>query len=231
LFLDEIGELPLDMQSGLLRVLETGTYRRIGSDRERSSNCRVVAATNRPLLERVEQGTFRPDLYYRLSVAKATIPPLRVRREDVSLLIEHMLETFCAKHGFPKKAFTPEAMQVLLEYDWPGNGRQLRNVVETTLVCSGDPIALEDLPIELLKAQTDAQPQLATETRVNCESTGAVALGSDLSIRQHERRLILSALKKYKKISLVARSLGISRSTLYRRLDEFGIDPRADSTS
>ena len=170
-------------------------------------------------------------MYYRLSVAKATIPPLRTRREDVSLLIEHVLDAFCAKHGRPKKVFTPEAMQVLLEYDWPGNGRQLRNVVETTLVCSGDPIPLEDLPIELLKAQTDAQPSLATDTRIEREPAGGAVPGSDLSIRQHERRLILSALKKYKKISLVARSLGISRSTLYRRLDEFGIDPRADSSS
>ncbi len=226
LFLDEIGELPLDMQVGLLRVLESRTFRRIGSERERSTNCRVVAATNRPLLEGVEKGTFRSDLYYRLSVAKATIPPLRERREDIPVLIEYMMEAFCGKHGLPKKTFTQEALRVLEGYGWPGNGRELRNLIEATIVCSDDPIEPGDLPVDVLKAQAAAQPSLASETNIERGHTGTVGPGSDLSFRDHEHRLILSALKKYKKISLVARSLGISRSTLYRRLEEFGIDPR-----
>lgn len=230
LFLDEIGELPLDMQAGLLRVLESGTFRRIGSERERSTNCRVVAATNRPLLEGVEKGTFRSDLYYRLSVAKAAIPPLRERREDIPVLIDHMMQTFCGKHGLPLKTFTLDAMRVLVEYDWPGNGRELRNLIEATIVCADDPIEPGDLPVDVLQAQAAAQPPLAAEANIEHGHTGAVGLGADLSIRDHEHRLILSALKKYRKISLVARSLGISRSTLYRRLEEFGIDPRASST-
>ena len=231
LFLDEIGELPLEMQTGLLRVLETGTFRRIGSDRERSTNCRVVAATNRPLLEGVERGTFRSDLYYRLSVSKAAIPPLRDRREDLPVLIDHMTRVFCKKHDLPPTTYSPEVLQMLCAYDWPGNGRELRNVIEATLVCADDPIVPGDLPAEILRAQTSPRVDHAPETGIGSESPGGGTPGSSLRIRDHERHLILSALKKFKKISLVARSLGISRSTLYRRMDEFGIDPKTDSRS
>ncbi len=230
LFLDEIGELPLDMQAGLLRVLETGTFRRIGSERERSTNCRVVAATNRPLLESAEKGTFRQDLYYRLSVAKATIPPLRDRREDVPVLVEYMIEVFCKKQGLPLKRFTPEAMQVLTEHDWPGNGRELRNVVEATLICADDPISIEDIPIDLLNAQARRAGDVDPDGRVVIEVERS-SQSSDLNIRDQECRLILSALTKYKKISLVAVALGISRSTLYRRFEELGIDHKAVSSS
>lgn len=231
LFLDEIGELPLDMQAGLLRVLETGVFRRIGSDRERSSNSRVIAATNRPLLEGVERGTFRSDLYYRLSVATAAIPPLRDRREDLPVLIDHMTRVFCKKHNLPLKTYTSEVLQILAAHDWPGNARELRNVIEATLVCADDPIVPGDLPAEMLGAQITAHEAHALDTEAKLEGTGGGAPDSSLSIREHERRLILSALKKYKKISLVAGALGISRSTLYRRFEELGIDHIAVSSS
>lgn len=225
LFLDEIGEMPPDIQAGLLRVLETGRFRRIGSEREHTTNCRIIAATNRPLLRAVEEGTFRSDLYYRLSVVKAVIPPLRDRPEDVPILIDHTMRRFCERHGMPPKTFTAEAMAVLTAHRWPGNVRELRNVVESALVCAEEAVTPEDLPAEILSATAERDTGPAPEAPApRPEGTPPGAAG--LSVRENERRLILTALRKYKKVSLAARALGMSRSTLYRRLEEHGIDHR-----
>ncbi len=220
LFLDEIGELPLDIQAALLRVLETGAFRRIGSDRERTANCRIIAATNRSLLECVQEGTFRSDLYYRLSVVRAEIPPLRDRPSDIPVLIEHTMKSFCRRHGIPEKRVGPEALGVLTEYRWPGNARELRNVVEAAVVCADEVITPADLPPEVLKAVMEQSSRPAGDLLAAPDQ----AVSSELSVREHERRLILMALRKYKKISLAARALGMSRSTLYRRFEELGID-------
>ncbi|GAB4268194.1 MAG: sigma-54-dependent Fis family transcriptional regulator [Deferrisomatales bacterium] len=225
LFLDEIGEMPLDLQVALLRVLETGRFRRLGSDRERTSDCRVIAATNRPLDEDIQRGTFRPDLYYRLAAVKACLPPLRERPEDVPLLAEHFAHGFCARHGLPPKSFAPEAMAVLTAHRWPGNARELRNAVEAAVVCAGDRITVEDLPPELLAEVPQAAGRHGLEEAAG-PSMSPADPGAELSVRDSERRLILTALRKYRKVSLAARALGMSRSTLYRRFDALGINPR-----
>ncbi|MBE0616636.1 MAG: sigma-54-dependent Fis family transcriptional regulator, partial [Proteobacteria bacterium] len=221
LFLDEVGEMPPDIQAGLLRVLEAGTYRRVGSDREYKANCRIVAATNRPLRECVEQGTFRSDLYYRMGVATVTIPPLRERPEDIPLLIDHIMRDFCARHGMAPKPFSPEAMHLLTEYAWPGNGREVRNVVESAVLCAGDEVSPEDIPHDLLVEHADRDAPPAPERLANVLAPPG---GENLSVRDNERKLILTALHKYKKVSLVAAALGVSRSTLYRRFEALGLD-------
>jgi transcriptional regulator with PAS, ATPase and Fis domain len=225
LFLDEIGEMPLDMQAGLLRVLEAKSFRPVGSEREVAVDCRVVAATIRPLQELVEQGTFRSDLYYRLAGARFTIPPLRERREDIFPLAEQFAQAFCAQYDLPEKTISPEAMKALEHYDWPGNARELRNVLEAAVVCSTGEIGLADLPGEVAVARPEAGRSPCCrpgkeEGRTNSRR------GNRHSLREQERDLILRALARYGKVGRVAEALGISRSTLYRRFETLGIDHR-----
>jgi transcriptional regulator of acetoin/glycerol metabolism len=222
LFLDEIGEMPLDIQAGLLRVLETRTFRRVGSDRELSTDCRVIAATNRPLLESVAQGTFRSDLYYRLSVVKFDVPLLRERPGDIPVLTDHLLKAASARYGFPPKGITAAALEALTAYHWPGNVRELRNVVESACVSSDDQIDVDDLPPEIAKGE--GQDTLADRPPEPAEE-------QDYRLRTNEARLILEALKKYKKVSLAAEALGLSRATLYRRFEALGIDHHSESSS
>lgn len=158
-FLDEVGEMSLRMQALLLRFLETGELQRVGAERARTPvNVRVVAATNRRLLERIATGEFREDLYYRLNVIHITIPPLRERREDVRPLLGHFLAQFAADHAVPEPQLLPDAAHALEQYDWPGNVRELRNVAER-LICRrpGEPIRFEDLPDEVTTAIAHAQ--------------------------------------------------------------------------
>ncbi len=146
IFLDEIGELPAILQSKLLRFLQEGTITRVGSNQEIELDVRVVSATNRDLLEEVESGNFREDLYYRLNVIPVSIPPLRQRQEDIPLLITHFLKHFSRQHRCENKTITKSAMKMLLSYPWPGNVRQLRNSIERLVLLSvGDNISLEDV--------------------------------------------------------------------------------------
>lgn len=231
LFLDEIGEMPLDIQVGLLRVLETRRFRRVGSDRELPTDARIVAATNQPLTELVAQGTFRADLFYRLSVVKFEIMPLRDRPEDIALLAEHRLRTACQKYGLPLKSLTQEAWDALVRYPWPGNVRELRNVLESACVSSDQVIGLENLPPEITAFQSAvglAREEAHMEVPLAPEGGDGA---EDFTLRSHEARLILDALKKYKKVSLVAETLGLSRATLYRRFKALGIDHRQTARS
>jgi transcriptional regulator with PAS, ATPase and Fis domain len=226
LFLDEIGEMPLEMQSGLLRVLETRTFRPVGSEREIAVDCRVVAATIRPLEELTAKGRFRSDLYYRLAGARFVIPPLRERTEDIGPLAERFLRSFSEKYGFPEKTLSPEALEALTRYPWPGNARELRNVLEAAVVCSDARVERGDLPSEI------ACPASAAAARAGGRGGGAGAKTSGgpagaRSVREQERRLILAALERYGNVGRVAEALGISRSTLYRRFETLGIDHRA----
>ena len=142
LFLDEVGDMPLRVQAKLLRVLEDGTYERVGGEREMRSDVRVVAATNRPLERGVEERWFREDLFHRLAVLRIHVPPLRERREDVAVLVAHFLALFNARYGKGVRRLSPEAMHLLDEYPWPGNVRELRNVLERVHVEStGEVIA------------------------------------------------------------------------------------------
>lgn len=139
LFLDEIGEIPLELQSKLLRVLQEGQFERIGEDHTRQVDVRIMAATNRNLQQEVKAGRFRQDLYYRLSVFPITVPPLRARTEDIPILASHFIERICARLNCPRARITPEQLQQLQRYEWPGNIRELQNVIERAvlLACGG----------------------------------------------------------------------------------------------
>jgi transcriptional regulator with PAS, ATPase and Fis domain len=151
-FMDEIGEMSLRMQALLLRFLESGEIQRVGTDdpRRLTSDVRVIAATNRRLLDRIKASDFREDLYYRLNVIHITIPPLKERRDDVEPLLHHFLRQFAAQHGVPAPACSPEALAALEQYDWPGNVRELRNITERLICrCEGETIRFDDLPREI----------------------------------------------------------------------------------
>ncbi len=204
LFLDEIGDLPIDAQSKLLRVLEGHPFQPVGSQRQVLVDVRVLAATNRGLKQLVDNKQFREDLYYRLSVFEVRVPPLRNRGEDLALLLDHFLQHFKKRHGRASLDLAPEARQRLLDYAWPGNVRQLRNVIDSAVVLAcGDTIQLEDLGIR--DAGTD---HLDT-----------------LQISDWERRLIREALQRTEgNIPEAAKLLGIGRATLYRKIEEYKID-------
>ncbi len=155
-FLDEIGELPIPLQVKLLRFLQEGEIRRVGQNQSVQVDVRVIAATARNLLEAVEQGTFRQDLYYRLHVVPVYIPPLRERPEDIPLLVRHFLKKHAGELGKPVQDITPEAMKVLLECAWKGNVRELENVIERTIVMTeGECITAEFLPPDLVQQESD----------------------------------------------------------------------------
>ncbi len=154
LFMDEVGEMSLRMQALLLRFLETGEIQRVGADQRHATvNVRLVTATNRDLLQQIRAGAFREDLYYRLNVIHIPIPPLRERKEDVPLLVQHFLEHYGRLYGLPAPELPPELMQTLLAYHWPGNVRELRNMVERLLVRKPNrQLTVADLPVELRAA-------------------------------------------------------------------------------
>src|SRR5438067_8233294 len=151
IFLDEIGEMSLRMQPLLLRFLENGEIQRVGADRVQSRvDVRVIAATNRNLLDRIAAKDFREDLYYRLNVIHLTIPPLRARREDIPVFLQHFLRLYAERHGQQPPELAPETLARLVAYDWPGNVRELKNVAERLIVRSGTGvIAVSDLPPEI----------------------------------------------------------------------------------
>jgi transcriptional regulator of acetoin/glycerol metabolism len=213
LFLDEVGELPLAMQAALLRVLEDGSYSRVGSCETQRSRCRIVAATHRNLGQLVAEGRFREDLYFRLKIVQKTLKPLRDRRCDIPLLIDQFVGAMREKHRLPPSDFTPEALATMEGYRWPGNAREVRNVVEAAMLCSDGPMCVDSLPPELLR-----QPEAAPAP--------PQAGGPEEATRAYERQLIVGMLRKYRKVNAVAKALGIARSTLYLKFAELGIDQR-----
>ena len=229
LFLDEVGEMPLDIQAALLRVLETGRFNQVGSDKEISTNCRIIAATNRSLSEEIMRGTFRADLYFRLGVAKFDIPPLRERPEDIPVLIQRTMESLCRKHSVKPSAITPEAMELLTGYSWPGNGREVRNVIESAMICGGDTISDQDLPINIKHSQKQPSETLPRtdkdQSAAPGNSSGSVDYRINANISQREVHLIITTLEKYKDIAHACEALGVSRATFYRKCKAHGITP------
>jgi DNA-binding NtrC family response regulator len=207
LFLDEIGELTPAVQVKLLRVLQEGEYEPLGGDTVKA-DVRIIAATNRNLQQEVEAGRFREDLYYRLNVIAITAPPLRSRRDDVPLLVDHFLGIYCAKNGRPRLNVAGDALAKLLDYSWPGNVRELENVIERAAVlCPSDVLGLGDLPDAVTRASTPAPSSLVFE------------VGTPLA--EVEQRMIRETLKRTEgDKSLAAQLLGISTRTIYRKLDE-----------
>ncbi|MFZ2951209.1 MAG: sigma 54-interacting transcriptional regulator [Desulfuromonadaceae bacterium] len=228
LFLDEVGEMPLEIQAALLRVLETGRFNQVGSDKEISTNCRIIAATNRSLSDEILRGTFRADLYYRLGVAKFDIPPLRERPDDIPVLIQRTMLSLCRKHDMQPSTITPEAMELLIGYDWPGNGREIRNVIESAMICAGDAITAQDLPINIKYSQTPQETLTQTEKSfvvASDEVTGSIDYRINANMSQREVHLIITSLEKYKDITLASEALGVSRATFYRKCKAHGVMP------
>ena len=211
LFLDEIAELSPSVQVKLLRVLQEGEYEPIGGDTRRA-DVRIVAATNRDLRAEVAAGRFREDLFYRLNVIAITAPPLRTRREDIPLLVDHFLGVYCAKNGRTRLDATREVMQALLDYDWPGNVRELENAIERAVVlCRSDNLSTDDLPDVIAESSSPAPSVLS------------VPVGTSLD--EIERRLIRETLRHTRgDKSLAAQLLGISTRTIYRKLGDLGWD-------
>ena len=214
LFLDEISELDRDLQVKLLRVLQEKEFQRVGGNTTYRTEARIIAATSRDLSQATVLGTFREDLYYRLNVFPITLPPLRERREDIPLLLEHFFRKIdsSANPGLP--TFTPEAWQALINYSYPGNVRQLANMVERLAVtCPVGRIGLADLPPEVAATTGPSAPQ---ESLRDLPETG-------LSLKEVERELILKTLKKTAgNKQAAAKMLGITRRLLYLRLAEYG---------
>jgi len=211
LFIDEIGELPLDLQPRLLRALESREVAPVGSDRPVKVDVRVIAATHRNLEAMVEEGTFRADLYYRLSVMSLCVPPLRDIKEDIPLLIQNFSETL----GLPCRV-TPEALTALMGYAWPGNVRELRNVMERAAVlCRGEEIRPEHLRLVDLSG---------TQEPATIEEVAPVSVHSPAQLKAIERQMILDAMQRNRhNKSAVARELGIPLSTLKRRIAEYDV--------
>ncbi|HEV7550932.1 MAG TPA: sigma-54 dependent transcriptional regulator [Candidatus Angelobacter sp.] len=215
LFLDEIGDMPLAMQAKLLRVLEQGEVERIGGDKPTKVNVRVVVATHRQLEEQVKQGNFRQDLFHRIFVFPIVLPPLRERPEDIPALAAHFAAQIVKQNGWKDIMFSPEALQVLQAHAWPGNIRELRNVVERLLLfAEGDIIT----PVTVHAA---LPMQLSGEPGAAFSGTGTLAERVD----QVERQIILEEIKRnHQNITNTAKALGLERSHLYKKCQQLGID-------
>jgi DNA-binding NtrC family response regulator len=219
IFLDEIGDMPLNMQAKLLRVLEEGEVERIGGDKPVSVNVRVVVATHRDLEARVREEKFRQDLFHRIYVFPLALPPLRERREDIPGLVDHFAAQVCAQNGWKPVPFTAEAMQALQSHQWPGNVRELRNMVERLMLLATDgQVDLTTLQMALPKTSLSGG---AVPTAV-----GAGPLAD--RVQSFEREVILAELKRsHQNMSVAAKALGLERSHLYKKAEQLGIDLRA----
>jgi DNA-binding NtrC family response regulator len=220
LFLDEIGELPPEAQSKLLRALQERRILRVGGSRPIDVNVRILAATNRDLETEVREGRFREDLYWRIQVVSLRLPPLRERREDLPLLIDHLLDRAHRELGLPAVSLSEPARRLLLAYDWPGNVRELENVLSRALVlCEGGEVTLADLP-----------PRIRGETGTEDAAGGADSEPLTLAdaVRQAtervEKAMILSRLGEHRgNRTATAESLGVSRKTLFNKMRQYGL--------
>ncbi len=212
MFLDEVGDMPLSMQAKLLRVLENGEVFRIGSNDPIRVDVRLISATNTDLQEKVDQKEFREDLYFRIKGVTLRIPPLRQRRDDIPLLMEHFIKQANQTHGTRVKSVSPEVRRALMAYPWPGNVRQLRNVVENMVVLAGaDRLTVGDLPPEIHEPAGAAADQQLSEL-------------AGISIEEAEKKLIRNTLKMVGgNRERAAGILGIGERTLYRKIKEYGL--------
>lgn len=211
IFLDEIGDLDPSCQVKLLRVLQDQTFEVLGDSRPRKTDIRVVSATNADLRKMVSERTFREDLFYRINLITVKLPALRERREDIPLLARHFADRQAEVNGLPRTEFSADALQFLTRLPFPGNIRELKNLVERTILVSGKPI--------LDASDFDAQYLRQDEPKA---AAGSAFAG--MTLDEIERQTILQALERYKgNLSQVAMALGISRAALYRRLEKYGI--------
>lgn len=214
LFLDEIGEMPLALQAKLLRVLQNGEIQRVGSDKVKTVDVRIIAATNRNLKEEVEQGRFREDLYYRLNVIALEVPALRQRRDDIPLLAQKFVENFARANRKTIKGFTPQAMDMLMRYDWPGNVRELENAMERAVILStGEYIMERSLPLAIQQATESESGEIPSHALAN------------KSLDDIEKEAITATLAETAdNKSEAARRLGITRATLHSKLKKYNLE-------
>jgi len=211
LFLDEIGDLSITVQTKLLRVLETKEIERVGANKTLKIDTRIIAATNKDLEKEIEAGRFREDLYYRINVMNIHLPPLRERKDDLPILVNHFIEEFNEKFNRSIKHFSSSAFDILMDYNWPGNIRELENVIEHCFVlCSSDVIQIEHLP----KRLREGNFHLATNNPSNSLS----------HIKDAEKNIIINILQKHNgNRSKTAEELNIHPTTLWRKMQKFGI--------
>ena len=213
LFLDEIGDMPLNMQVKLLRFIQNREFERVGSNTSRKVDIRIIAATNQPLAKLVKEGRFRMDLYYRLNVFNISIPPLRERRDDIPLLVNRFMNEFCERRKMAPKIVTSEAMSILMNYSWPGNIRELQNVIERAYyLAESNLIKPEHLPAQL------------TSKALSGDKITKITTFKE-AVAEVEKKLIMEGLKatNYNKLAC-AKLLGIPRATLYQKIKEYGIE-------
>ncbi|UCD31625.1 MAG: sigma-54-dependent Fis family transcriptional regulator, partial [Desulfobacterales bacterium] len=212
-FLDEIGEIPSSAQIKLLRVLQSQKFERLGGEQTLSVDLRILAATNKDLIQEVKNGSFREDLFYRLNVIPISLPPLRNRGNDIPLLSRHFLQRFAAEQAKDVDEFSSEAMRLLLDYPWPGNVRELENAIEhATVLAKGKRVEVTDLPAVLHK------PLI---------SPPGESLHRDTTMQKNEINLLKDVLEECNwNKKEAARRLGISRSTLYNKLKKYQIEKR-----
>ncbi|HZC34847.1 MAG TPA: sigma-54 dependent transcriptional regulator [Chthoniobacterales bacterium] len=218
LFLDEIGEIPLELQSKLLRVLQEKCYERVGEERTRRADVRIVAATNRDLQKEVAAGRFREDLYYRLNVFPIKVAPLRDRKEDVPLLTAHFVESSVTEIGCPRPRLTRAGIEILQRYDWPGNIRELRNVIERAAIVAWGGTLEFDLPL--------VGAGLASFELNDCDAVEPEYL-TDAEMRRRERENLFAVLQrtgwKIKGVDGAAELLGVKPTTLISRIEKMGL--------
>ena len=211
LFLDEVGEIPMHLQVKLLRVLQESEFTRVGGAQPIKVDVRVIAATNRDLSKMVAEGRFREDLFYRLNVIPINVPPLRERKEEIAPLVRHFLQMFNDKYGF-NKTITASALGVLIDYDWPGNIRELRNVIERAVVTSADTV-IEDFGF-LQQGQKGIKPIVEGDYRpVNLKH----------EVEEFEKTMIKKHLLIQGSLRKAAQSLGASQTTIWRKASQYGI--------
>jgi DNA-binding NtrC family response regulator len=242
LFLDELGDMPVLMQVKLLRVLQEKKFTPVGANREIKSNVRIIAATNRPLEKMIEDGSFREDLFYRLNVIPIFLPALNERKDDIERLADTFIQKFNKEHGRTIFGLTPEALNALKKYDWPGNIRELENVIEHAFVMEADNrIGINSLPEKFLES-LGMQPKQILITDENNKSTevednlmsseGGIIIPDDkLDFSKHkemfEKEFIMKALKQFKgRINQTALHANIPKKTLLRKIEKYGINPK-----
>jgi transcriptional regulator with GAF, ATPase, and Fis domain len=232
LFLDEVGDLPLDVQPKLLRFLQEGEIQPLGEQRPSKVDVRIIAATNTDLEDMVAQGRFREDLYYRLNVIRLRVPPLRERRSEIPTIVKYYVNHNTAKFGRKDIQITPQAVDLLMVSDWPGNVRQLCNEIQRTVARAEDGAVItpEQLSPELKRTSSPTTPSAASiatiPTSSNLQSAGPGTLAEALA--EVERRMIADALRRHGgNISRAARELGLTRRGLYLKLERHDLSASA----
>ncbi len=228
IFLDEIGDMGLTLQAKLLRILQEKTFERVGGHETLVSNARVLAATNRNLEQLVAEGRFRGDLYYRLNVVTITIPPLRERKEDIPLLVNHFISKYSRKYGKVVQGVSQEVMKIFMDYDWPGNVRELENTIARGVIITSAPLILEEhLPPALIKWYKNKEnnnTEKEKETKIK-DPDGGNLIPLPEAIAKLEREMIIKALKKSNgNKTKAAKLLGISRKSLFNKIRDYKIN-------